>query len=383
MSALQERSGTGTRGALGALLAPGAVVVIGASQTPGKLGWAMAQSLAGFPGTVQLVNSGRPDPDHGVFESVAAAHAATGVRADLAVVCVPAPATADAIRAAASAGVEIAILCAGGFSEAGEDGARLQDELAQVSSETGVRLIGPNTSGVIVPVVGLTASFVPGLDVVREGRVAVVAASGGVNHALVFAMANRNIGIRVAIGLGNAVDVDMVDVLEALVDDEATGLVALHIESVRDGRRLVDAVRRLVERVPVVTSVVGRSDIAEFAQSHTGALAAPWRTTRAALRQAGAVVVDDERALVDAVATLSVARLARRTSAASVGIVTGQGRTGPAPCRCRSQQRDRRTTAHGADDRRARGPASAPDVPAEPGRHRPPGVQPFVTSSAP
>ena len=324
MTATEDR----VRSGFGALLHPRGVAVIGASSVPGKLGWAMARSLDRFPGTVHLVNSVRADPDRGVFESVDAAVRATGAPADLAVICVPATATAEAIRSAANGGVEIAILCAGGFSEAGPDGARLQAELSSVSRETGVRLVGPNTSGVIVPAVGLTASFVPGLDVVQDGSVAVVAASGGVNHALVFAMANRGIGIRMAIGLGNSVDLDMADVLEALADDERTGVIALHVESVRDGRRLVDAVSCLVERVPVVTSVVGRADIADFAQSHTGALAAPWRTTRAALRQAGAVVVDDERALLDAVATLSLTRLRRRSAPASVGIVTGQAGPG-------------------------------------------------------
>jgi acyl-CoA synthetase (NDP forming) len=296
------------------LFAPSVVALVGASSTHGKLGWAMGESLRQFPGTVHHINKLRPDPDNGVYATVAEAAASTGAVPDLAVMCVPAAVTVDAVRDAALAGTQLAIVCAGGFAESGVNGALMQQELSHVCSETGIRVLGPNTSGVIVPPAGLIASFVPGLDVVREGPVAVIAASGGVNHALTFALSNRNIGIRVAVGLGNAVDIDMADVLEALADDAETGLIALHIESIGDGRRLVEAVARVVDRIPVIASVIGRADVAEFAKSHTGALAAPWRTTRAALRHAGAVIVDDERELIEAITALSLLRVERRSA---------------------------------------------------------------------
>src|SRR4029077_11693227 len=108
--------------------------------------------------------------------------------------------------------------------------------------------------------------------------------------------------------------------------------VALHVESVPDGPALVGAVRYLAERKPVAALVVGRCDVGDFARSHTGALATSWRTTRAALRQAGAVVVDDERDLVDAVTALSALRLppgASRTPA--VGVVPAQAGPGLLP----------------------------------------------------
>lgn len=103
--------------------------------------------------------------------------------------------------------------------------------------------------------------------------------------------------------------------------------MALHVESVSDGPALTAAVRDISARVPVVALVVGRNDVAEFAQSHTGALATSWRTTRAALRQAGAVLVDDERELVDAVSVLSAVRL-RPDRRPGVGVVTAQAGPG-------------------------------------------------------
>ncbi|MET7331170.1 acetate--CoA ligase family protein [Nonomuraea sp. NPDC005650] len=315
---------TAISGELKALFAPRGIAVVGASRHPHKLGATLARSLSGFAaagGRLALVN-GRDDT---MYASVAQAAADGPV--DLAMICVPAPACADALAAAAAAGARAAVIHAGGFAETGEAGAACQQRLADVVAETGIRVLGPNTSGFLAPHAGLTATFVPGAAQVRPGRVAVVAASGGVNHALAFLLAEAGHGISLAVGLGNAVDVGAPDVLDHLADDPATGAVALHIESVTDGPRLVAAVRRLAARRPVAALVVGRNDVGAFAASHTGALATSWRLTRAALAQAGAVLVDDERELVDAVGALSVTRLSPRASA-GVGVVTAQAGPG-------------------------------------------------------
>ncbi|WP_435283494.1 acetate--CoA ligase family protein [Streptomyces koelreuteriae] len=313
--------------ALDSLFAPGAIAVLGASATPGKLGAAMTDSLASFPGPVMKVNAGRPDPDRGYFATVADAAAAHGTPPDLVVSCIPAAVTADALREAAAAGARGALVCAGGFAEVGGEGAVYQQAVTEVVRDTGLRVLGPNTSGFIAPHRWLTASFVPGAADIVPGPVAIVAASGGVNHALAFALAEAGMGLRLGVGLGNSEDVTQADVLEHLAEDEELRAVALHVETAVDGRRLTEAVRRLVERVPVVALVVGRSDIGEFARSHTGALATSWRVTRAALRQAGAVLVDDERDLVDAVTALGRVRLPARPSA-GVGLVTAQAGPG-------------------------------------------------------
>ncbi|QRP43042.1 acetate--CoA ligase family protein [Amycolatopsis sp. FDAARGOS 1241] len=314
---------TGTTG-LTPLFAPRGIAVVGASRKPGKLGAALVRSLDGFAaagGTLALVN-GRDETMH---PSVAAAAEAGPV--DLAMVCVPAAACPDVLADAAAAGVGAAVICGGGFAEAGGPGVGYQTELARIVAETGIRLLGPNTSGFLAPQAGLTASFVPGVAQVRPGRVAVVAASGGVNHALAFLLTEAGHGISLAVGIGNGVDVAVPDVLEHLVDDPDTGAVALHVESVADGPRLVAAVRALSSRTPVVALVVGRHDVGAFAASHTGALATSWRTTRAALAQAGAVLVADERELVDAVGALAVTR-ARPARDPGVGVVTAQAGPG-------------------------------------------------------
>ncbi|WP_369037314.1 acetate--CoA ligase family protein [Streptomyces adonidis] len=310
---------------LGALFAPRGIAVVGASHDPSKLGAALARSVAGFPGYVGLVNARRPDPSAGLYGSVE--QAAEHGPVDLALLCVPAAGCADAVAQAARAGARAAVIYGGGFAEAGPEGERHQRELAEVAARTGVRLLGPNTSGFLAPGRGITASFVPGAADVRSGRIAVVAASGGVNHALAFLLAEAGHGVSLAVGLGNAVDIAAEDVLDHLADDPETTAVALHIESVADGRRLTRAVARLTRTRPVVALVVGRHDIGAFAASHTGALATSWRTTRAALAQAGAVLVDDERELVDAVGALSLVRLSPAADP-GVGVVTAQAGPG-------------------------------------------------------
>ncbi|MEV4396404.1 acetate--CoA ligase family protein [Nonomuraea sp. NPDC049607] len=306
---------------LGPLFAPRGVAVVGASRDPGKLGAAMARSLSGFDGFLALVNP----RDTTMHPSVGAAAGAGPV--DLALLCVPAAACADVLGEAAAAGVRAAVVCGGGFAEAGGAGIEHQRRLAAVARDSGLRLLGPNTSGFLAPHARLTASFVPGAHRVAPGAVAVVAASGGVNHALAFALTEAGHGVSLAVGLGNAADVTAPDVLDHLAGDPRTTAVALHVESVADGPRLVASVRRLTATRPVVALVVGRHDVGAFAASHTGALATSWRTTRAALAQAGAVLVDDERELVDAVGALAVTR-ARPCADPGVGVVTAQAGPG-------------------------------------------------------
>ena len=310
--------------ALAPLFAPQGIAVVGASRNPGKVGASLARSLNGFAargGHLALVN----DHDSTMYRSIKAAVAAGPI--DLAIVCVPAPVCPQVIADAAEAGVRAAVICGGGFAEAGGDGVVLQQELAAVVTRTGIRVLGPNTSGFFVPAAGLTASFVPGAGSVPAGGVAVVAASGGVNHAVSFLLAEAGHGVSLAVGLGNGVDVTTPDVLDYLAGDPRTAAVALHLESVADGRRLVNSVRALAARKPVAALVVGRHDVGAFAASHTGALATSWRTTRAALAQAGAVLVGDERELVDAVGALAVTGV-RPGPDNGVGVVTAQAGPG-------------------------------------------------------
>lgn len=309
---------------LSPLFAPRGIIVVGASSSPEKLGAVMAQSLSNYQAPVELVNS---RGENGMHTSIPEAAAAIPGGPDLAVLCVPAAATAQALRESAANGAKAALVCAGGFAEAGGPGVEFAHQVQTAVRETGIRLLGPNTSGFFVPHRRLRASFVPGVAELEPGSVAVVAASGGVNHVLAFHLQRSGPGVSLAVGIGAGTDITAPDVLDYLITDEQTKAVALHLETVTDGPALIHAVARLSAIKPVVALVVGRNDVSEFAQSHTGALATSWRTTRAVLKQAGAVIVDDENQLVAAVTALAVRRL---TPAADpgVGLITGQAGPG-------------------------------------------------------
>ena len=150
---------------LEALFAPRAVAVVGASSTPGKLGAVMAQAVASYDAPIALVNP----RGEGMHPSIGAAADALDSPIDLAILCVPASVTAETLRAAAAAGVQAALVCAGGFAEAGGPGVQYQQDVIDAVRETGIRVLGPNTSGFFAPHRGLRASFVPGVSAMSPG----------------------------------------------------------------------------------------------------------------------------------------------------------------------------------------------------------------------
>jgi acetyltransferase len=313
-----------TGAALSALFEPRSVAVVGASASPGKAGNAMMRSLLSFPGSVYPIN-----PRAGEVEGRVAYPKVSAVPepVELAVIVVPPFAVPDALRDCASAGVRAAVICSGGMGESGPEGTDLQEEARKIARDAGIRVLGPNTSGFVVPALELAASFVPGAGEIPAGTIAIVAQSGGVNHALAFAAQNEGVGVRLAVGLGNAMDVTAADVVEHLAEDEGTRAIALHLEGVSDGRKLFEAVERAAPKKPVVALKVGRADVGEFARSHTGALTGSWRLARSALAQAGAVVVEDTTELLDATRALSAYRL---PSKERPGIAVVSGQAGPA-----------------------------------------------------
>ena len=306
------------------LLAPASVAVVGASADPAKAGFQALRSLTNFRGTVSGVHP-RQTHVEGVpcFKRVAD----IPTPPDLAILAIPADLCPAAAQEAADCGVGGILIVSGGFGEVGGEGGVRQRRLADVCHRSALRMLGPNTSGFVNTSVGCVASFVPGVDRLRTGHVAVVAQSGGVNLSVSFLLDRLGVGVSAAVGLGNAVDIDAADVLEWLADDEATRAVALHLEGVPHGRRLATAVQHLVRRKPVVALVAGRSDIGEFAVSHTGNLMGSRDRTVAGLTQAGAVVVESTEDLAQAVAVLQHGRLAP-TPAPGFAVITGQAGPG-------------------------------------------------------
>ncbi|GAB3170933.1 acetate--CoA ligase family protein [Myceligenerans halotolerans] len=312
--------------ALDPLFRPRAIAVVGASASPDKAGHAMMQALDGFDGDLYPVN-----PRGGTIlgRTVLTSLAELPGPVDLAVLVVPPGAVPGAIEEAAAAGVRAAVVCAGGFAESGPAGHDLQEQAVEAARRGGVRLLGPNTSGFMNPVDGVSANFMPAAVALLPGTVGVVAQSGGVNLAIAFLLERAGIGLRLGVGLGNAADVGLAELLDFFAADDATTAVGLHVEGIADGVGVVAALRRVTARKPVVAFKVGRSDVGDFAKSHTGSLTGSYELTRAALAQAGAVVVDGLDEMVAALQALRSVRLpAAPRSATGVAVLTGQAGPG-------------------------------------------------------
>src|SRR5918999_3126825 len=318
------RTSRAERGLLEVLFSPSRIAVVGASDVPDKAGYAMMESLSVFPGEVFPINPrsaqvwGRP-----AFPTVAD----TPVPADLAVLVIPAAAVPTALEQCAAAGVRAAVVCSGGFAESGPAGAELEQRIGEIAARTGLRVLGPNTSGFINPLDRVTANFMPAVRELQPWSISVVAQSGGVNLALAFLLEAAGAGVRLAAGLGNAVDVGFVDVLDHLCGDPETAAIGVHVEGVADGRAFVEAIRRASAHKPVVALKVGRNDVGDFARSHTGAVTGSYRIARSALQQPGAVIVDSPGELVDALLALSQVRLSPQDGS-GVAVVTGQAGPG-------------------------------------------------------
>lgn len=314
---------------LARLFAPRSIAVVGASASPDKVGYQALRSLQGFDGRLFPINPRAQDIlGFKAYPSLAAAREASGVEIDLAVLAIPAAACLEALRDAAHARCGGAVIMSGGFGETGDEaGERMQREIAALCRERGLRLLGPNTAGFVRPATRCAANFAPGVEHLIPGEIAVVSQSGGVNLTLSFLVHRLGLGLSLAAGLGNAVDVDAADVLDYLAGDAATSAVALHLEGIADGRKLYQVLRRLTPEKPVVAVVAGKSDIGDFARSHTGNLIGSWDRKVAALRQAGALVVASTDEAADAVAVLSRARIAPKADP-GIGVLTGQAGPG-------------------------------------------------------
>ena len=308
------------RNALARLLDPRSIVVVGASANPAKRGFQAIRALlrSGYVDPIYPVN---PAADRILGLDVFGSIEQVPYGADAALIALPADAVPGALRACAAAGIAGAIVLANGFGEIGAGGARRAAELADVIAETGIRVIGPNTSGVSNVTSG--ANLI-GLQDIPAGPVSVITQSGNMLLSLINDdRARRGPGFHVCVGLGNQADVRYDECLEELADQPETRVVAMHSEGFADGRALLSAAARVVPRTPVVLLRGGRSEAGRrTALSHTGSIAGVDAVADAVLRQAGIEIVDrsDELGVVaGALATCAPVGPGRRVAVLSDG----------------------------------------------------------------
>jgi len=300
------------------LFDPDSIAVIGASQTPGKLGNDAMANAKEFDGPVYPVNPSGEGEVYG-YEFV---DSVEDTDADLALCCVPAPATPDVISDCGEAGVGGAVVFAGGFAESGERGEQLQEQIRRAAQEYDISILGPNTAGHIIPHRSVFSSFVPGFDDIETGDVAVIAQSGGVGVTATFQLDREGYGTAGMYGLGNRVNTDFSDVIPAVDDDPETGAMALHIEGTD---RFDAAVQAIDEASTPVVALKSGNRVDEFVQSHTAAPVQAGDHYEQELTDAGAVMADSMTELLDASRVLSTCPT---PAGPNVGLVTAQAGPG-------------------------------------------------------
>jgi acetate---CoA ligase (ADP-forming) len=283
------------------LLRPRSVAVLGASDRPSP-GRMIIESLdrIGFPGQVYPVNPkyetlfGRP-----CYPSIADLPQAV----DLLAVCVNHERVLEHMRPAARRGVRAAIIFDGGFAERGDEGRRRQDELVGICREAGIALCGPNCMGVVSPHARSSVYIQTLADpALLAGNVGLISQSGSICIALLADC--RRFGWSHVISSGNEALLPAVDYLDYLIDDPATRVIALFLETVREPERFVAALDRAAHLgKPVVVLKVGRSERARRAiTSHTGGLAGEARVFSAVLRAHRAIEVGELDEMVEVLA---------------------------------------------------------------------------------
>ena len=294
-------------GSLERLFRPRSVALIGASTDPKKIGGRPLHFLRkhGFEGEIWPVNPHAAEIEG--YRSYPDIDSLPGVP-DMAVVLVGPQQAVSATASLARKGCSAAIVLAGGFLETDETGGDRQREL--VKSAGDMRLLGPNTIGLLNLTDGITLSASGALDIedLHAGGVAVISQSGGILGSLLSRAVARGIGLSKLAATGNEADIDVSDVMAFLARDDATSVVALYLETIRNPTAFRNAASQLKDAgKKLVVYKVGRSEIgAEAAASHTGALAGEDRVFDAFFRKCGAIRVDRYDDLIDLPAGLAM-----------------------------------------------------------------------------
>jgi len=308
---------------LESLFTPGTVAVIGASATPGKVGYAVMSNLVngGFDGTIVPVN-----PRGGDILGIKAYKDLGGYPStvELSVITVPQKFVKDAVSDSLNAGAKSIVVITAGFKEVGPEGARAEEELVEMVRHRGVRMLGPNCLGVINTHHSFNASFAEGIP--KEGGISVVSQSGALLAALLDFAEERHLGLAKLVSIGNKADINEVDLFAALADDEETKVLVAYLESISSGDEFIRVAENVAEKKPLVVLKSGTSTAGvKAASSHTGSLAGADIAYGAAFRRAGVIRADSFEQIIDFATALATQPLPEGNR---VAIITNAGGPG-------------------------------------------------------
>ena len=306
------------------------IAIVGASLDRQKIGNAVMENLVkeGYGGRILPVN-----PSHDeimgfkCFKSVEE----LPQEVDLAIIALPARAAMNALDQCVRKSVRFVVLIAGGFSETGDEGRELELQIRNRIAGTDTRVIGPNTVGVLFPPSRINTALTPWERIFYPGKgeVAFISQSGALGLLVMDSITEFGMGISGFVNIGNRVDISEIDMLELFYSDSSTRSIVLYLESISDGQKFFDTLKKVNPVKPVVVLKTGRSDESSRAASfHTGAMASDDRVFDGVLRQVGVIRAYDETELLDYGKVLAYQkppagnRIAVVTTAGGVGVVT-------------------------------------------------------------
>lgn len=284
---------------LNKMLRPTSVAVIGASATPGKIGYSVIKNLLkdGYKGKIYPIN--QKESEILGIKCYAEVQDVPG-NIDSAIMCVPAKVMPEVTEECGKKGIKGLIVITSGFSEVGRKD--LEDQVVEIARRYGMRVLGPNIVGSLSNSDKFNGSFCPSLPL--PGKASLISQSGALLIALAMATWTRKVGFDKLISIGNMADVDFADLIEWFDDDDDTSCVCLYIEGLKNGRRFIDAAKNSKKPIIALKSGVSAHGAAAAA-SHTGSLAGAAKVYGSAFKQAGVIQATDLDNLFDRTLGLS------------------------------------------------------------------------------
>jgi len=269
---------------------PKSVAIVGASRQKSKVGYEILANMmgAGYKGEIYPVN-----PQADTIEGLKCYPDLESIKKvpELVIIVVPAKIVPAIMQQCAKIGTRAVIIITAGFKEVGKEGRELEEQISQTARQAGIRVIGPNCLGVIVPANKLNASF--GGDLPAAGSIAYLSQSGAL-LAAIFDIANASgIGFSKLISIGNKADVGELDVIKYLSNDKDTKVIAGYLESITDGNAFVSQAEQISHIKPILLIKSGGTQAgAKAASSHTGSLAGSETAYESAFERAGIIRCD-------------------------------------------------------------------------------------------
>ncbi len=302
---------------------PQSVAIVGASRTSGKVGYEILAGMlkAGFEGDIYPVN---PTTDEIQGLKAYPDLKSIGQTPDLVVIVVAAKHALNVMKDCASIGTKSVIIVASGFKESGPEGTDLEQSIVRIAKTAGIRIIGPNCIGIMVPANKLNASF--GGDLPAAGSIGYFSQSGSLLAAIVDMARETSLGFSKLVSIGNKADVDELAIIRAMGEDDETKVIAGYLETIADGDAFIRQAERISRKKPILLMKAGVTEAgARAASSHTGRLAEVESAYECVFERAGVVRCESIKDQFDYARAFSYQPLPKGSRVAVIANAGGAG----------------------------------------------------------